>query len=274
MKQDPGKDIFTEVKRTKRMDCAQFQEVLHELNRPGTEGATLCDRALAHAELCGDCAVLLTEVESLDFALREASAESAELQAPPRLETLLLQEFRREKSATASRGVRWQLAAFGVAAAVLLALGITLHRQHLVTPGGMNAMQNSAQVSSQTAAQTSDNSAATKTGATAPDSDAQASVNHTQSIANSAHVARAHDTEYTTAYMPLPYAYDPSELEGGAVVRVVLPRAALVSYGLPVEGMGVADQVTADMVVSQDGTPQAIRLVAQAAANSEIDTDF
>lgn len=274
MKRDPGKDIFTEVKRTNRMDCAQFREVLHELNRPGTEGATLCDRALAHAELCGDCAVLLTEVESLDFALREAAAESAELQAPPRLETLLLQEFRREKSATASRGVRWQVAAFGIAAAVLLALGLSLHRQHLVTPGGLNVTQNSAQVLSQTAAQASDNSAATKTGATAPDSDAQATVNHTQPVANSAQAAGANDIEYTTAYMPLPYAYDPSELEGGAVVRVVLPRAALVSYGLPVEGMGVADHVTADMVVSQDGTPQAIRLVAQADSNSETDADF
>ena len=70
-------------------------------------------------------------------------------------------------------------------------------------------------------------------------------------------------TEYATAYVPLPYAYDPSDLEGGAVVRVVLPRAALISYGLPVEAMGVSDQVTADMVVSEDGTPQAIRLVAQ-----------
>ena len=70
-------------------------------------------------------------------------------------------------------------------------------------------------------------------------------------------------TEYATAYVPLPYAYDPSHLEGGAVVRVVLPRAALISYGLPVEAMGVSDQVTADMVVSEDGTPQAIRLVAQ-----------
>jgi hypothetical protein len=274
MKQDSGKDTFTGVQRMNRMDCAQFQEVLHELNRPGTEGAALCNRALAHAELCGNCAVRLTEVESLDFALREAAAESAELQAPPRLETLLLQEFRREKSATASRGVRWQLAAFGVAAAVLLALGLSLHRQHLVTPGGVNATQNSAQVLSQTAAPASDNSAATKTVTAAPDSDVQASVNHTQPIANSAYAAGANDTEYSTAYMPLPYAYDPSELEGGAVVRVVLPRAALVSYGLPVDGMGVADHVTADMVVSQDGTPQAIRLVAQADANSETDTDF
>jgi hypothetical protein len=259
MRQDSGKEDFAEAKRMNRMDCAQFQEVLHELDRPGTEGATLCERALAHAEFCSDCAALLTEVESLDFALRQAAEESSELQAPPRLETLLLQEFRREKSATASRGVRWQLAAFAVAAAVLLALGLSLHRHHLVSSGDVN----SAQSSSHAAAQAPDNSAAPATETTAPDSNAQASAS-----------SASDDAEYATAYMPLPYAYDPSELEGGAVVRVVLPRAALVSYGLPVEGMGVADNVTADMVVSQDGTPQAIRLVAQSNANSDTDADF
>jgi len=250
------------------MDCAQFQELLHELNRPGTQGATLCDRALAHAELCGGCAVLLTEVESLDFALREAAAESAELQAPPRLETLLLQEFRREKSATASRGVRWQLGAFGVAAAVLLALGLSLHRQHLVTPGGVNATDNSAQASAQASAETiapvSSDASAAKESVTTPESHrSSAGVAQAPTSTHASNAAAADDTEYATAYMPLPYAYDPSGLEGGAVIRVVLPRAALVSYGLPVEGMGVNDQVTADMVISQDGTPQAIRLVAQ-----------
>jgi hypothetical protein len=263
MKQGPGSEDFAEAKRMNRMDCAHFQEVLHELDRPETEGGALCERALAHAELCSDCATLLTEVESLDFALGQLATESAELQAPPRLETLLLQEFRREKSAAASRGVRWQLAAFAVAAAVLLALGLSLHRQHLVTPGDVN----SAQSSVQTAAQVSGNSAAAVTATTAPESNTQANANSGQSAASD-------DAEYATAYMPLPYAYDPSELEGGAVVRVVLPRAALVSYGLPVEGMGVGEQVTADMVVSQDGTPQAIRLVAQANTNSDTDADF
>lgn len=275
MKPDYGNEHFAEVKRMDRMDCAQFQEVLHELDRPGTEGATLCERALAHAELCSDCAALLTEVESLDFALRQAAAESEELQAPPRLETLLLQEFRRERSATASRGVRWQLAAFGIAAAVLLALGLSLHRQHLVMPGGNGASGvNSVQTSAQGSTPASDNSAATKTPTTAPDSNTQAGANHGQAAGSLAKATLTDDSEYATAYMPLPYAYDPSELEGGAVVRVVLPRAALVSYGLPVEGMGVANHVTADMVVSQDGTPQAIRLVAQANANSDSDTDF
>jgi hypothetical protein len=250
MKQDHGNEQFAAENRMNRMDCAQFQEVLHELDRPGTEGCALCERALAHAEMCSDCAALLTEVESLDFALGQMAAESEELQAPPRLETLLLQEFRREKSAATSRGVRWQLAAFAVAAAVLLALGITLHRQHLVTPGDVNSAQSS-----------------TTSATTAADSNTHAAASFTSAAASD-------DTEYATAYMPLPYAYDPSELEGGAVVRVVLPRAALVSYGLPVEGMGVGDQVTADMVVSQDGTPQAIRLVAQANANSDTDADF
>jgi len=180
---------------------------------------------------------------------------------------LLLQEFRRETAASASRGVRWQLAAFGIAAAVLLALGLSLHRQHLAAPGGVNATQTSAQNAGQTSGQASDNPATTKTPLAATNSSSQAAV-------DSAGATVSDDGEYATAYMPLPGAYDPSELEGGAVVRVVLPRAALVSYGLPVEGMGVADHVTADMVVSQDGTPQAIRLVAQANANSDSDTDF
>jgi hypothetical protein len=256
MKEDRGKDSFSEVQRMNRMDCAEFQEVLPELDRPGSEGEALCERALAHAEGCSDCAALLIEVESLDFSLRQAATESSELQAPARLETLLLAEFRREKAATASRGVRWQLAAFAIAAAVLLALGISLHRQSLATPGGVN----SALSSVQTAGPASDNSAAPKLATAAADAGTQA--------------AASDDSEYTTAYMPLPYAYDPSELEGGAVVRVVLPRAALVSYGLPVEGMGVRDHVTADMVVSQDGTPQAIRLVAQSDASSDTDSDF
>jgi len=270
MKADRGKDIFTAVNRMKHMDCMQFREVLHDLDRPGAEVDALCERALAHAESCSDCAAQLTEMESLSFSLRQLAEVSAEAQAPPRLETLLLQEFRREKSATASRGVRWQLAAFGIAAAALLALELSLHRQHLVTPPSVDSAQNS----SQAVIATPDNSAATKISTATADSNTQQGVSHAQATGNSAQAAETDDSEYATAYMPLPYAYDPSGLEGGAVVRVVLPRAALASYGLPVEGMGLRDQVTADMVISQDGTPQAIRLVAQSNTNSDSDTDF
>ena len=117
---------------------------------------------------------------------------------------------------------------------------------------------NSARSSTQTGAPASDNSAATKASAVAPDSNAQAAV--------------VDDSEYMTAYMPLPYAYDPSELEGGSGGARSAASGGASFLWFAGRRNGCADQVTADMVVSQDGTPQAIRLVAQSDANT--DSDF
>src|SRR5260370_39331814 len=99
-----------------RMDCAQFAEVLHELDRPGTPGAALRETALAHAEMCSHCGALVTEAESLDFALGRMAQVTAELQAPPRIEAALLREFQRGRSVASSRRLQWQLAALGAAA--------------------------------------------------------------------------------------------------------------------------------------------------------------
>ena len=76
------------------------------------------------------------------------------------------------------------------------------------------------------------------------------------------------DAEYAS-FQPLPYADDPSTLEDGAVVRVEMPRAALASFGLPVAAMESDDTVRADLIVSADGTPQAIRLVSQNSTSSQ-----
>lgn len=248
-----------------RMDCARFAEVLHELDRLGTPGAALRDAALVHAETCSRCGVLVTEAESLDFALGQLEQETAELQAPPRIEEALLREFRREKSVTSSRHLQWQLGVLGAAASVVLVIGLWFHRPRPATP------DKAPSVSASTA------NPAPSTPAPldlqrpiAPVfANVQPKKNRTKTPAQKAPTSDADAIEYATAYVPLPYAYDPSGLEGGAVVRVVLPRAALVSYGLPIEGMGVSEQVTADMIVSQDGTPQAIRLVAQANPQSD-----
>lgn len=63
--------------------------------------------------------------------------------------------------------------------------------------------------------------------------------------------------------MALPYADFPENLEGGAIVRMNLSRAALASFGLPVSDVGDAEPIPADVIVSADGTPQAVRLVSQ-----------
>ena len=60
------------------------------------EGA-LREQALAHAESCGPCARLLTETESLDFALHAISVQECDRRAPSHVEAALLQAFRQEK---------------------------------------------------------------------------------------------------------------------------------------------------------------------------------
>jgi hypothetical protein len=247
-----------------RMDCAQFAEVLHELDRPGTPGAALREAALAHAEMCSRCGALVTEAESLDFALGQIAQDTAELQVPPRIEAALLREFQRGKSVASSRKLQWQLAAVGAAAAVLLAIGLSFHRPQSATPDKTPSVIASSEPASSTPGARESQRSTTPLIASVQPRGAR-----TKTPARKTAASNADATEYATAYVPLPYAYDPSGLEGGAVVRVVLPRAALVSYGLPIEGMGVSEQVTADMVVSQDGTPQAIRLVRQVSAKSD-----
>ncbi len=253
-----------EPEKMTRMDCAQFAEVLHELDRPGTPGAALRETALAHAEMCSHCGALVTEAESLDFALGRIAQETAELQAPARIEAALLREFQQGRSLASSRRLQWQLAALGVAATVLLAIGLSFHRPQTTTPDKAPSVSASSTPASSTRGPDQSQRS------TAPViANIQPRGARTKTVAQKTAANDADATEYATAYVPLPYAYDPSGLEGGAVVRVVLPRAALVSYGLPIEGMGVSEQVTADMVVSQDGTPQAIRLVRQVNPKSD-----
>lgn len=217
-----------------RMNCSQFEEILHDLDRPGTRGLALRDVALAHAEICTPCAQLMTDAESLDFSLHAIATRDALLQAPPRIEANLLKEFRVQNAAVAGRKMRGRLAALSVAAAILLAMGLSLH--HSSVPG----------------AQPGSNSGASGVNATPQIEPVEVADN------------RMLDSQDATGFVSLPYAADPATLEDGAVVRVVLSRSALASLGLPVADVGASEQVPADIVLSEDGAPQAIRLVSQA----------
>jgi len=219
------------------MDCVEFKEIYHDLDRPGTSGYRFRERALAHAESCACCGVLLTDVEALDFALGNLSQHNTGRTAPPRIEAALLREFQALKVARSRRRVREQIAALGVAAAILLAMGLGV--QHRIASYSSNAAQSAKLV---------------------PDSSAAASD-------NAAAGSQQEEDEYASEFVPVPYADDPAALEGGAIVRVTLPRSALPSFGLPITESDGPDSVFADLVVSEDGTPQAIRLVSDADPN-------
>lgn len=221
------------------LDCARFEEALPELDRVGTPGVALREAALAHAESCGRCARLLTESESLDFALHSLAAQHALRSAPPRVEAALLNRFRLQKGLAARRRMQWQLSLLGAAAVMLLVLGLSFHqRGRFPTRNG----------------------AGTASSAQQPSVGSSASANQ-----SSAEAASDDDLD---AFIPLPYADDP-DADGGTVVRVVLSRSALASLGLPDAALQASDQIPADLIVSQDGTPQAIRLVAQENQNQD-----
>jgi hypothetical protein len=225
------------------LDCEEFENLVVDLDRPGTFGMVSRESALAHAETCSKCAQQLTESESLSFRLRTLASESTALVAPSRVEASLLREFRREKALASQQRVRWQIAAMSVAAAVLLALGLWMYRR-----GGGEKNHAPSVVGNGPTTALATNTPAAASNSTEPATDA---------------AADAANAEDAAQFTPVPGAYDPALLDDGAVVRVEIPRAALASFGLPVEAMEGDGSVRADLIVSADGTPQAIRLVSQ-----------
>ncbi len=238
------------------MKCSEFEEIVHELDRAGAKGNELREEALVHAESCGHCGVLLTEVESLDFSLAKIANEADRNVASPRVEAALVQEFRRVKAESAQRRMQWRMAAIGAAAAVFLALGLWL--QHSYSPAhllGGASETNSAKIIDE----------AGRSGSQSPAKIAQKNVQSdpvTPQVAMQA-ADSTDENEFAEDFTPLPYADDPSMMEGGSIVRVILSRSALASFGVSLSGAENREQIPADLVVSADGTPEAIRLVAQ-----------
>ncbi len=69
------------------------------------------------------------------------------------------------------------------------------------------------------------------------------------------------DTESLTDFVPVAAGAGSAPLDGGQLVRVQVPRAALASLGLPVDADRAGGTVKADVLLGHDGTARAIRLV-------------
>jgi hypothetical protein len=74
--------------------------------------------------------------------------------------------------------------------------------------------------------------------------------------------AYANDSEYTTDFFPLDYGEAQTPMESGELIRVQMPRSALVRFGLPVNVERADVPVKADLLVGEDGLARAIRFVS------------
>lgn len=79
--------------------------------------------------------------------------------------------------------------------------------------------------------------------------------------ARNSEVANHMNREIATDFMPLGYLNPATLQDGGQIVRVEVPRSALVNFGLPVNMDRYHEKVKADVLLGVDGMAHAIRFV-------------
>ena len=204
------------------MNCQEFWDRMPELSNQ-----LLRDEA-DHVAACPDCAAAWHDQNALEAGIRRLSTEWKRQEAPARVEAGLVAAFRAHQ---ARRPVEimpsnaWMPLFAGLAAAVLMTVGLLLVRDRPV-PVPRHSSTATVELAATAPADLMDDET--------PDSD---------------------------GYIPLPNAERLAPDENVNVVRVELPRSAMLAVGLPVSVDQSTDLVEADIKMGSDGLARAVRFV-------------
>lgn len=259
------------------MNCQSFETVVNDLARDQLIEAASREEAMLHSESCGICARRLSDERALTRKLQEfSSAHMTSLS--PRLEETLLAEFRRQQNLSGNQetSYRRRYSLHGaIAAALLLAFAVVAYRAFLgdkpqqpvvVIPFDNDTAQPN--VTNNTAPNTAVQPELKLAGTPQrqPHRRRVVARNNTtrrnNPINNSETVAANHvATEVVSEFIPIGYLTAASVEEGAQLLRVEMPRSAMVRFGLPVNMERYNERVKADVLVSADGMARAIRFV-------------
>jgi hypothetical protein len=264
------------------MNCQSFESLVNDLARDQMMEAEARRRALAHTVGCERCRARLADEQALTAGLRKL-AENRE-EAPVRVEASLRDAFaariatsREPVVAAVPTRSRW-LSWAGAAAAILLValLALTVIRSRPVETRDLQE-----QLSLEKQAQPGSSLSEGPRAEPAPSELAVAEKIGPRAQPN-AHGPRNGrrggqrrertpkvkppgtvdtGTEIATEFIPLVHGGDVAIPDGGHIMRVELPRSALVSFGLPMNMERAGEPVRADVVVGNDGLARAIRFV-------------
>jgi len=253
------------------MSCKDLDAVMSDLARDQMMDARLRETALAHAASCTSCAARLADSRALTAGLR-AAASDALAEAPARVEAALVAAFRAHQLESRVPPVgsisawprRWLYLAAGVAATALIVITISLtvsRDQAVTTPIQQDARQS-------TPANPEPPSATPGIEKNVVSSDTPrrkrrlaVSKRAERSKPGSDYSDASSGAEIATDFFPLVNRESLRELDSGHLVRVELPRSALMSFGLPINIERANERIKADVVVGQDGLARAIRFV-------------
>lgn len=220
------------------MTCEEFAMAGLDLAAAG-EDSPMQREAREHLRNCPHCGALQENWQTLREDLRELGAESRQYGTPARVELRLRQEFRTIHKTLHSRRIAL-VASWSLAAAAVLLAAITWFNW------SQEKVRNVARQSGNTEH------------AVAP---------HPNTLPAPERVAPGgpelgevlQATNGSDDFTLLPGSIPPS-LEDVTVVRVQMQRGALGALGLTVNEERAADWIQVDLLVGDDGLPQAVRL--------------
>ncbi len=219
------------------MNCREFESVSRDLARNQGISEDVCQKALAHVESCTRCRERLDEERTLSARLHLLAASMERERAPVELETILISTYRqRISSDRPSLSIPsqsfspwlWRTGrSLMEVAAVILLFAVSLQLLLTLPPSLLPTYTE----------EPAKGPVVTPRGGASP------------------------LVELTTDFIPLVPCVGLDCFEGGQLVRVAMPRLALIFLGLPMNEQLAQEPVTADVLIGGDGVARAIRFV-------------
>ncbi|SPE42177.1 conserved hypothetical protein [Candidatus Sulfopaludibacter sp. SbA3] len=204
------------------MNCQEFWDRMPELS------SQLLKDESEHLDLCPECAAAWQRQRALVAGIRRLSVDLHALEAPPHVEAGLVAAFRAQthRGRALPPGKVWVPLFAGIAAVLLVGVGLFLVRAR-PSESPRHAAPSAVELAALSApADLADDDS--------PDSD---------------------------GFIPLPNAERISPDENVNVVRVEVPRSAMLAVGLPVTAEQASDLVEADIKMGSNGLARAVRFV-------------
>lgn len=229
------------------MTCEEFEAIGLDVERDASLREDQRSAATEHAASCPRCAALQNSWRAARLELRLLAEDTAAAEAPSRVEMRLRQEFR-----TLHRTLKVRrtavIAAWALAAAAVLVGAVSWvhwrsnqHPNIAVNPSRPSPTAGNLLVNSGNAVPS-------------PDSTSQSAAADSETL-----VAGNEGNDFTLLPGVLP-----SDTEDAAILRVRMQRGALGVLGLPVNEDRAGEWIQVDLLVGNDGLPQAVRLPQQA----------
>ena len=234
------------------MTCEEFEAMGLDAERDASLSAA--DRAAAneHAGSCSRCAALQDSWQAAGVELRAFAEDTAMAQTPARVEMRLRQEFRTRHVTLKVRRTA-VVAAWALAAAAVLVGAVSwINWRKGNSSEAVNQLKSTPSVTNSAGSNANSvpNPAAPLQGA--------AAVQQPDSSESETLMADNELNDFTMFPGTLP-----ADTADAAILRVRMQRGSLGALGLPVNEERAGEWIQVDLLVGNDGLPQAVRLPQQ-----------